>query len=324
MFLPAPGGTEKYRFYRAGFIEGDNVTMQMRMTLRQLELFLALSKKPHIGEVGKEVGLTQSAVSMAIKSLEEILETRLFDRINKKIVLNENGRHFLTRVEHLVLGLKEAESIFRDEHLHGEIRVGVSSSIANYIIPKIFYSFMQSHDGVSFKMETGNTHEVASLIESGRVDMGFIEGEYDGLDIENEVLGKDELYIVTGDASLVRKEPYRMEELLSRRWVLREKGSGTRETFMNHLGDLGKSLNIYMELDHTGAVKSILSNKDTVSCLSRYSVQKELKYGLLFRLPVEGYSFTRSFYTIWHKNKFMSSLLSTFIEFTRDWDGLSQ
>ncbi len=298
--------------------------MQMHMTLRQLELFLALTKRPHIGEVGKEVGLTQSAVSMSIKSLEEILETRLFDRINKKIVLNENGRHFLERVEHLVLGLKEAESIFRDEHLHGEIRVGVSSSIANYIIPKVFYEFMQSHDGVSFKMETGNTHEVASLIENGRVDMGFIEGEHDSMDVELEVLGKDELYIVTGDASLVRNEPYRMEELLGKRWVLREKGSGTRETFMNHLGDMAKSLNVYMELDHTGAVKSILSNKDTVSCLSRYSVQKELKYGLLFRLPVEDYVFTRSFYSIWHKNKFMSSLLSSFIEFTREWNGLAR
>ncbi|MCG8472295.1 MAG: LysR family transcriptional regulator [Desulfobacterales bacterium] len=294
--------------------------MQMRMTLRQLELFLALAKKPHIGEVGKEVGLTQSAVSMAIKSLEEILETRLFDRINKKIVLNENGRLFLGRVEHLVLGLKEAESIFRDEHLHGEIRVGVSSSIANYIIPQIFYSFMQNYDGVTFTMETGNTREVAALIESGRVDMGFIEGEYDGLDVQHEVLGTDELYIVTGDESMVRDEPYRMEELLGKRWVLREKGSGTRETFLNHLGELGKSLNVFMELDHTGAVKSILSNKDTISCLSRFSVQKEMKYGLLHRLPVEGYAFTRSFYTIWHKNKFMSSLLTTFIEFTRNWN----
>lgn len=293
--------------------------MHMRMTLRQLELFLALAKKPHIGEVGKEVGLTQSAVSMAIKSLEEILETRLFDRINKKIVLNENGRLFLGRVEHLVLGLKEAESIFRDEHLHGEIRVGVSSSIANYIIPQIFYAFMQNYDGVTFKMETGNTREVAALIENGRVDMGFIEGEYDGPDIQHEVLGTDELYIVTGDASLVRDEPYRIEELLGKRWVLREKGSGTRETFYSHLGDLGKSLNVFMELDHTGAVKSILSNRDTVSCLSRFSVQKDLKYGLLHRLPVEDYNFTRSFYTIWHKNKFMSSLLNTFIDFTRNW-----
>lgn len=298
--------------------------MQMRMTLRQLELFLALAKRPHIGEVGKEVGLTQSAVSMAIKSLEEILETRLFDRINKKIVLNENGRLFLRKVEHLVLGLKEAETIFQDEHLHGDIRVGVSSSIANYIIPQIFYSFMQSHTGVSFKMETGNTRDVAALIENGRVDMGFIEGEYDGLDIEREVLGRDELYIVTGDESLVREKPYRMEELLGRRWVLREKGSGTRETFMNHLGDMAKSLNVFMELDHTGAVKSILSNKDTVSCLSRFSVQKELKYGLLYRLPVEGYSFSRSFYTIWHKNKFMSSLLTTFIEFTRGWKEMAE
>jgi len=291
--------------------------VQSRMTLRQLELFLALAETPHLGQVASGVGLTPSAVSMAIKNLEETLETKLFDRINQKIILNEDGRHFFGRVEHLIMGLKESEKIFRDELLHGEIRIGVSSSIANYILPPMIYRFMEKYEGVTFKMETGNTREVVDLIESGRVDMGFIEGECHSVDIEKEVFGTDELYVVTGDMALAREKSYSMEELCAKRWILREKGSGTREVFLRHLGDHAKLLNIFMELDETGGVKSVLSNKDTLACLSRFSVRNELKYGLLYRLNIEGLTFTRSLYTIRHRNKYISSLLKEFISFTR-------
>jgi DNA-binding transcriptional LysR family regulator len=294
--------------------------VQSRMTLRQLELFLALAETPHLGQVASGVGLTPSAVSMAIKNLEETLETKLFDRINQKIILNEDGRLFLGRVEHLIMGLKESEKIFRDEHLHGEIRIGVSSSIANYILPPMIYRFMEKYEGVTFKMETGNTREVVDLIEKGRVDMGFIEGECHSVDIEKEVFGTDELYVVTGDMDLAREESFRMEELLGKRWILREKGSGTRGVFLRHLGDHAKQLNIFMELDETGGVKSVLSNKDTLACLSRFSVRSELKYGLLYRLNIEGLTFTRSLYTIRHRNKYISSLLKAFITFTRHCD----
>ncbi|MCP4119418.1 MAG: LysR family transcriptional regulator [Desulfobacteraceae bacterium] len=291
------------------------------MTLRQLELFLALAGTPHLGQVASAVGLTPSAVSMSIKNLEETLETRLFDRINQKIILNEDGRLFLGRVEHLIMALKESEKIFRDEHLHGEIRMGVSSSIANYILPPMIYRFMEKYEGVSFKMETGNTREVVDLIENGRVDMGFIEGECHSVGIEKEVFGTDELLVVTGDRALARKKSYPMEELLGKRWILREKGSGTRGVFMRHLGDHAKQLNIFMELDETGGVKSVLSNKDTLACLSRFSVRNELESGLLYRLNIEGLTFTRSLYTIRHRNKYISSLLKEFISFTRHCEG---
>ena len=186
------------------------------MTLRQLELFLALVKTPHLGKVAAQVGVSQSAISMAIKALEEILETRLFDRINKKIILNEHGRLFFKKVEPLVMGLKECERVFKEERILGEIVIGVSSSIANYIMPQILYSFMEKHAGVSFKMETGNTLEVAALIEMGRVDMGFIEGEYNSVDVVREELATDELYVVTGDRELASKSPCPIEELLDK------------------------------------------------------------------------------------------------------------
>lgn len=287
------------------------------MTLRQLELFLALVKHSHLSQVARENGLTQSAVSIAIKSLEETLEKKLFDRINKKLVLNENGRVFYRTVEPMVLGLKESESMFKDQELRGDIKLGASSSIANYILPQIIYEFMEQYKEVNIEKITGNTWEVGQLIENGEVDIGFVEGEYTSSDIQREVLGEDELYVVTGDSNLVQVPEYDLEDLLKKRWILREKGSGTREVFLGYLEKYKKRFNPFLELSDTEAIKSVLENKGAISCLSRVSIRKELNASQLFRLPIQGIKFTRFFYIIWHKNKYLSRVLQEFNHFTK-------
>ncbi|MCG8639923.1 MAG: LysR family transcriptional regulator [Desulfobacterales bacterium] len=288
------------------------------MTLRELELFIDLVKNPHLSQVARENRLTQSAVSMAIKSLENALEKKLFDRINKKLVLNENGRFFYRMVEPHVFGLRESEIIFKDQDLRGDIKVAASSSLANYILPQIFYDFMEQYDGVRIQTVTGNTREVARLIETAQVDIGFVEGEYTSPHIQREVLGIDKLYVITGDKELVRHREYDFDELLLKRWILREKGSGTRETFLSHLGKSKKRLAAFREMNHTEAIKSVLHNTGAISCLSRVSVRTELAASQLFRLKIKGFDFTRSFYTIWHKDKHFSSVMQEFAYFTTE------
>ncbi len=289
----------------------------MNLTLRQLEIFLQLAKNPHLGKVAESIGLTQSAVSMAIKSLEEALEKKVFDRINKKLILNEYGRMLLKKVEPQVRLLGDTENLFRDENYIGEIKVGVSSSIANYLIPQIIYSFKEKYQKATIHMETGNTHDVIGFIEHGQVDMGFVEGEFDSVDVKHEILGDDELYVVSGDGEMDCHREYGIEDLLDKKWVLREKGSGTREVFLNHLGEHKNHLNVFMELDHAGGVKSVLHNKDTLSCLSQYCVRKELVSGLLQRVNIRNFRFTRSFYTVWHRSKILSPILLEFIQQTK-------
>lgn len=288
------------------------------MTLRQLELFLALVKTPHLSQVAKDYGLTQSAVSMAIKALEDRLGKQLFDRIHKRLVVNENGRYFYRMVEPLVVGLKESETMFRDLDLVGDIRVGASSSIANYILPQIMYEFVEQYEGVNLEKITGNTIEIGKMIENGEVDIGFVEADYNSPEIEREVLGKDELYVVTGDSDLVRDEEYKMDELLSKRWIFREEGSGTRDVFLSYMKKFRKRFKPFLEVGHTEAVKSVLRNKGTLSCLSRMTVMNELNAGQLYRLEIKDFKFSRSFYTIWHKNKYFSSVLQEFIYYTKE------
>ncbi len=289
----------------------------MNVTIRQLEIFLELARNPHLGRVAESIGLTQSAVSMAIKSLEDVLDKKLFDRINKKLILNEYGRMFFKKVDPILDQLGETEVLFRDEHYFGELKLGVSSSIANYLIPQIIYGFKEKYKNVTISMATGNTQQIVALLEAGKVDMGFVEGEFNSVDVIKEVLGDDELYIVTGDAGLAGDKVYSIEELLPKKWILREKGSGTREVFLHYLKDYVKEVNVFMELDHAGGVKSILHNKDTLACLSQYCVRKELVSGLLYRINVKEIRFMRSFYTVWHRNKILSPILLEFIEMAK-------
>lgn len=287
------------------------------MTLKQLEIFLALATNPHLSNVAKEIGLTQSAVSMAIKSLEDTLEEKLFDRIHKKLLLNEKGRLFYKNIAPLVRGLNEVGKTFKENKLTGELRVGVSSSLAAYSLPRIMFKFLEEYKGVEIHMETGNTNEVVNWIEEGHVDLGFVEGEFESDDLIKEVFGIDELFVVSGDKDLAAKEEYTIEEVFDKRWIMREKGSGTREIFLSHLGDNAKNIKVYMEFDHTESVKSVLTNKDTLSCLSQFSVVKELENKQLFRITIKGYHFKRMFYTVRHKHKHESLLLKTFIDFSQ-------
>lgn len=289
----------------------------MNVTLRQLEIFLQLAKNPHLGKVAENIGLTQSAVSMAIKTLEESLDKKVFDRINKKLILNEYGRMLFKKVEPQVKLLGDTENIFREDDYIGEIKVGVSSSIANYLIPQIIFSFKEKYQRANIHMETGNTHDVIGFVEHGHVDMGFVEGEFDSVDVKHEILGDDELYVVSGDGVLDCDREYDIEELLDKKWILREKGSGTREVFLTHLGEHKNHLNVFMELDHAGGVKSVLHNRDTLSCLSQYCVRKELVSGLLRQVKIRNYRFTRSFFTVWHRNKILSPIVKEFIKLAK-------
>ncbi|WP_456449082.1 LysR substrate-binding domain-containing protein, partial [Hydrogenimonas sp.] len=109
-----------------------------------------------------------------------------------------------------------------------------------------------------------------------------------------------------------------IDKLLDKRWILREEGSGTREVFLTHLGDLAAQINLFLELRHPESIKNMLiQSKKCLTCLPRISVMKELERGDLYELKIKKLKFERQFLLIYHKDKYKTSLLSKFIYFTR-------
>ncbi|HHB94862.1 MAG TPA: LysR family transcriptional regulator [Campylobacterales bacterium] len=287
----------------------------MKLTLRQMEIFLNVVKQGHLTNVAKGMGLSQSAISMSIKELENILGNPLFDRINKKLILNEMGRSFEKEIAPIVKKLNDIEYEFKNTVNKGIVRVGASTTIVDYLMPPIICNYMNNYPDVKVGLKEGNTKQIVELIKNGEIDVGFVEGIINDSDIIKEIIGVDELVVVTTDTTLTKE--ISIDKLQDRKWVLREEGSGTREVFLDYIKERVDHINIFLELGHTESIKSLLMNHRCLTCISKIAVQKDIANNKLMRVPIKDFECKRNFFMIYHKDKYHSELFEKFIYFTK-------
>lgn len=282
------------------------------MTLKELQIFYRLCEEPHLSNQAQKLGLTQSALSLAIKSLEQKIGEPLFDRIGKKLVLNEIGRLFKEKTQAHYLALKDAQNFFMNNTLSGILKIASSKTIGDYITSRIVFDFVSLHNQVVIQKDIKNSSSIIQMVKNAAIDIGFIESTCNESDIVKEPIGDDELIVVTSDATLRHQTLY-IDELFHKKWILREKGSGTREVFLEALGDIAKSLSIFSEFSEFEEAKTLLlSYPEAITCVSRVVVEPELKRGELFEVKLKNLSIKRTFYLIYHKDKYQSKLLSEF------------
>lgn len=282
-------------------------------SLRQIELFIAVSQSQTLIEVASQFKVSQSAISMALKELEGHLDEKLFERVGKKLVLNERGRLFLKEVQPLFIDIKDLHQKFTQNHFNGEINIGASLTTAHYIMPPLMTSYMRKREEVSINLKMANTEDIVTMVESGEVDIGLIEGSSHSTAITQQVIAPDELIVVSADKTL--KGEHFIDNLAKKEWILREKGSGTRSVFLNQIKPVDKELNIVLELEHTEAIKNfLLLDAKYISCLPKISVLTELQEGKLFHINVKNHKFMRDFSLIFTKKRTPTLLMEDFLE----------
>lgn len=280
-------------------------------TLKELDIFFKLCENSHISNLAKQINLTQSAISISLNSLEKKIGENLFDRVGKKLVLNERGRFFKNKAIKPYLELKNLKDSFSDDLLKGELKIASSKTFNSINLSSYIYDFISNHE-VSITKYSQNTKEIIEEVLDSTIDLGFIEKEFDDSNIIKERIASDSLIIVTSDETLSKKEYY-IDQLYSKKWILREKGSGTREVFLSKLKYLDE-FKITMEISNFEEIKDILlQHKDTLTCISKLAVKKELEKKQLFEIKTKNLKFDRELYMIYHKNKYKSKL---FLEFT--------
>ncbi|WP_151951074.1 LysR substrate-binding domain-containing protein [Aliarcobacter butzleri] len=285
------------------------------MTLKELNFFYKLCENPQVTQVASELNISQSAISLAIKSLENSLNEQLFDRIGKKLILNEKGKYFKEKTLPSYLALMDASTIFQENKLAGNIKIAASKTISNYIMPNIYYDFLSKYKDVKLDILTINSSNIIDKILKSELDIGLIEVDTQNSSLIKEKLADDELIVVSSD----EKHPQiAFIDAIKKRWILREIGSGTREIFMNKIGEIAKELDIFMQLQDFEEIKTIvLNNKNTVTSLSKVIVQKELDEKKLFQIKLKNLELKREFYLVYHKEKSKNLLFETFIEFIK-------
>lgn len=293
----------------------------MRFTVRQLEIFKEVATTGHVTNSSEALGISQSAISMALQELESNLGTKFFERRNKKLILNENGRLLLERATAMLKEFEELESSFLEDGISGKLKIGASQTIGDYMMPQLIYAFMEKYPLSKCELVVANTKDIVSMLDSGDVDVAFVEGYVNDQRIDTKHWSDDELVAVVSDKKVFKKDEYKLSELEGSKWILREKGSGTRAIFEEGLGDSFARLNIFLTLGHNEAIKNLVMDTDSITCLSRLVVQKELDNKKLFEIKIKNFSFKRKLLRLTHKEKYQSKLLKSFLEFSEEFKG---
>ena len=282
----------------------------MKITLQQLRLFVAVAQGNSMIKAAAALHISQSAISMGLAELESQLGKPLFDRIGKKLLLNSNGQKLLPKAQMIleeVIALPELLS--EEETLTGTLSIGASTTIGNYLLPRLITQFITEYPEVDVKLSVNNTEHIISQVLKLQVDMGYIEGSCHDKALDILPWQKDELLIVaSAKHPLTRIERLTWQDFAMAKWVLREKGSGTRERFLQVIGK-HFSPQILFELGNSEAIKQALFSGAGLACLSRLVVQQELKTGALVALNLPGIHLNRALLQIQHHARYQNPLI---------------
>lgn len=287
----------------------------MKYTLRQLDVFLETARYGTISRAAGKLNITQSAASSALKELEKHCDIQLFDRIGKRLVLNDLGRAIRPKAESLVAQAKELEKDLLQKTDVGLLNVGATMTIGNYLAVGILTRYKAAHCNAEVTLEVANTHRIAEMVANFELDVGMIEGGLNHPDLTMIPWIGDEIKIICSPLHpYAQKAELTDEDLLSADWILRETGSATRQAFDNAMTDLLPKLNAPLELQHTEAIKRAVESGIGLGCLSSLALKEAFARGKLIDLPVKNRKMARQFYIVLHKDKFRSRAIDQWIE----------
>lgn len=290
------------------------------MADRRLQVFYTVAKHLSFTKAAEQLFMTQPAVTFQIKQLEEQFNARLFERSHGRIALTPAGR-LVMEYAGRILGLSE-EMETRVAELNGAMSgpllLGASTTIAEFILPRILGEFKVKHPQVHTHLTVGNSEMIETRVADHALDLGLIESPSHLAGLATEVCCDDELVLICqAGHRFARAASVKPQDLVGEPFIGRELGSGTREFMDQYLRGCDvapEDLNPVMELGSPEAIKGVVETGLAVSIVSRATVEKELRLGTLAAVPLEP-RLMRTFSLVLPRDKFRSKLLTTFIEF---------
>jgi DNA-binding transcriptional LysR family regulator len=259
---------------------GHEVLSRLRLNLRQLEVFVATARAGSTRGAALRVARSQSAASASLAELEAALEVTLFDRVGRRLVLNENGRALLPGATALLEQAGELQGLFHTAH-RAPLRVAASLTIGEYLLPQVIARWKVDHPDSPVALTIGNSSRVIQSVVDMEVDVGFIEGPQTHADLHVRRWLEDELILVASPSHPLAQRAATNRQLADAVWILREPASGTRQAadawLLEHLG----ALEVQYELGSTEAIKRLAAAGVGLACVSRHAVAAELEGGTL-------------------------------------------
>jgi len=289
---------------------------------RQLEIFCKVLELKSFSKAAGAVFLAQASVSERIATLENMVGTRLLDRMGRQVVPTAAGK-LLYKHATLLLEMKKAACNDMQDFLgieRGEIHIGGSTIPGEYIFPRVLENFHEKHPFVSVTLTIADTGEIEKRVIDGELELGVIGSKSSNTSLKSRELWKDELVLaVPGGHKWADKEEVSFEKLFEEPFILRETGSGTLKIIEKYLQASGVKeinfLNIAARFGSSTAVKEGIKSGLGISILSLRALETELKAGIVKALKVKNLVMSRKFYLIRDKRRNVSPLCRAMLDF---------
>ncbi len=293
----------------------------MDFDFRQLEAFCRVVEEGGFSKAGKVLHLAQASVSERIANLEEIVGTRLLDRLGRSVVTTPAGRIFYDRASALLQGRRELGQELEAflQRWQGALHIGGSTVPGNYILPAYLARFRQRYNQVTVQLTVADSAAIIEGVVDGELELGFTGSRVERPGLEYARMWDDELVLaVAPDHPFVGRELVSTTDLAEQPLIAREQGSGTQQSLASGAGKLDEVLSrckVAAVLGTTDAVKEGIKSGLGIAFISARAVRTDMEAGLLSAVPVKDLLVTRNFYMVRDQRRSQSPLANLFAGF---------
>ena len=292
------------------------------MTIRHLKIFLAVCDGGcNTTRAAEALTMAQPAVSLALKELEQYYGVVLFDRVGRHLQITAAGKRLWEYASHITSLFDDMEKGMRDWDTFGILRVGASITIGSQFLPNYVKAFYARHPGTEIRAVIEPSDRLEAQILSSDLDLALMEGVPHSPSLESEEYMEDHLVVICpARGRFVQGQTLTQEEFRSQKFLLREPGSGTRETFQRVMEEAGLSVEPIWEAMSTTALVNAVINGLGITVLPHRMVLGPLSKGLVVSVRVEGLEFRRKYYIVRHRAKYLTASARAFLDLCRSYE----
>lgn len=289
------------------------------MDIRHLRIFIAVVEASSMNKAAKELFISQPTISQAIRELEEYYGVMLFERINQKLYITNQGKKLLPLARQAVEAFDTMEISMKNAGEHPLLRVGGSVSVGTALLPKKVLQFEEAVENISVNVYINNTTTIEKMLLNSELDIAIIEGMIESEDLLLTPICQDELVVVVG-----KKHPFynrdiiKLQELNNQEAIMRENDSNQRNQYEQILKEKHITLQKKWMSSNTEAIKKAVMNSSKLTILSTLIVADEVYRGDLHIVKVRDMKVTRDINLVIHKDKYISKALEQFITLCKE------
>ena len=288
----------------------------MNYTLHQLQVFLKIAQNESVTKAAEELHLTQPAVSIQLKNFQDQFNIPLTEVVGRKLYVTDFGKEIAVAAENILNEVYAInyKTLAYQGQLSGRLKISVVST-GKYIMPYFLAGFLKRYEGIELALDVTNKAQVIGSLERNEVDFSLVSVLPANLQIEQEELMENKLYVVGNADKRFPKKSYGIELFETLPFISRDSGSGTRSVMEQFIDENKLPVRKKMELTSNEAVKQAVMAGLGYSIMPLIGIRSDLKNGSLQIIPVKGFPITSTWRLIWMKHKNFSPVARSFLKY---------